>query len=93
MGSTRQNPDKVDADLLTTGGWQSFSDVGVESAGFRIPLLLRSSNPHERLYVATQDGTGNNLYKDAPEHQSIVAKVHKQIRTLNIDGTRNIASG
>jgi hypothetical protein len=93
MGSTRQNPDKVDTDLLTAGGWQSFSDVEVESAGFRIPLLLRSSNPHERLYVAAQDGTGNNLFKDAPEHQSIVAKVHTQIDELNRQGRGNIASG
>ncbi len=27
MGSTRDNPDQVDADLLTAGGWQSFSDI------------------------------------------------------------------
>ncbi len=93
MGSTRDNPDKVDADLLNAGGWQSFSDVQTESAGFRIPLLLRSGNPHERLYIAAQDGTGNNLYKDAPEHLSIVARMHQQIESLNDKGVTRIASG
>jgi hypothetical protein len=38
MGSTHQNPDKVDADLLTAGGWQNFS--GVEEA-----LSLRRDVP------------------------------------------------
>lgn len=57
------------------------------------PVLVHADNPHERLYVAALDGTGNNMHKDAPENWSVVAKVHKQVEVANLDGDTAIATG
>lgn len=47
-------------------------------AVFEEPVLLHASNPHDRLYVATFDGTGNDANKD-PEHATNVNFIHRQI--------------
>lgn len=59
----------------------------------RIPVLLHVDNPHERLYVAALDGTGNSWFDDKPENWSTVAKIYEQIRLLDRQGVRNIAGG
>lgn len=56
----------------------------------RVPVLVRSDNPHERLFVAALDGTGNSLYDDKPENWSAVARIFWQIETTQPD---NIAAG
>ena len=56
----------------------------------RIPVLLHADNPHERLYIAALDGTGNSQFDDKPENWSVVAKIHDQIQ---MSKPRNIASG
>lgn len=57
------------------------------------PVVIHGDSPHERLYVAALDGTGNNMYKDAPENWSVVAKVHKQVEVENHGGAATIATG
>lgn len=93
MGSIDKNPDGVEADLANEDQLQSYSRAEADLAQLRIPVLLHADNPHERLYVAAQDGTGDSLYKDAPEHHSIVAQVHTQIDRMKKQGVANIASG
>ncbi|GHE42246.1 phospholipase effector Tle1 domain-containing protein [Vulcaniibacterium thermophilum] len=56
----------------------------------RVPVLVRSDNPHERLFVAALDGTGNSLYDDKPENWSAVARIFWQIETTR---PANIAAG
>ncbi|MFZ5656510.1 MAG: phospholipase effector Tle1 domain-containing protein [Pseudomonadota bacterium] len=56
----------------------------------RIPLLFDSKAPHQRLYVAAMDGTGNSMYDDRPEHWSVVAKIYRQIEDAK---PANVASG
>jgi len=51
-------------------------------ASFREPVLLHADNPHERLYVAALDGTGNDLIHD-PEHATNVGLIARQIETSN----------
>ncbi len=56
----------------------------------RIPVLLHDDNPHERLYLAALDGTGNSKFDDKPENWSVVARIFDQIETTQ---PRNIAAG
>ncbi|MDM0052214.1 DUF2235 domain-containing protein [Variovorax sp. J22R115] len=93
MGSIYRKPDGADTDLATEEQLQSYTRAETDLAQLRMPVLLHAGNPHERLYIAAQDGTGNSLYKDAPENQSIVARVHSQIRDLKDQGVTNLASG
>ncbi len=45
---------------------------------FEEPVFLRRDNPHERLYIAALDGTGNDADND-PQHATNVAEVRRQI--------------
>src|SRR3546814_18630359 len=56
----------------------------------RVPILIHADNPHERLFIAALDGTGNSMSKDAPENWSAVARIAKQIET---SGPSNIGVG
>lgn len=47
-------------------------------AAFEEPILFHAGNPHDRLYVATLDGTGNDADKD-PEHATNVSAIRRQI--------------
>lgn len=44
----------------------------------RSPIFLGSNNPHQRLYVAAFDGTGNDADKN-PEHATNIADIRWQI--------------
>ncbi len=59
----------------------------------RIPLLLDSRDPHQRLYVAAMDGTGNSLQDDKQENWSVVSKIYLQVRDLRAQGITHIAGG
>lgn len=48
----------------------------------RVPVLVRSDNPHERLFVAALDGTGNSLYDDTPENVGRDLSRHRMRRDL-----------
>ncbi|GHE40238.1 hypothetical protein ACFOED_11890 [Vulcaniibacterium thermophilum] len=48
----------------------------------RVPVLVRSDNPHERLFVAALDGTGNSLYDDKPENVGRDLSRHRMRRDL-----------
>lgn len=93
MGSRNKKPDGVDTYPETAEQAATYERAEAELAQLWIPVLLHADNPHERLYIAAQDGTGNSLYKDAPERRSIVAQVHEQVLSLKKQGTHNIASG
>ncbi|WP_161805632.1 T6SS phospholipase effector Tle1-like catalytic domain-containing protein, partial [Frateuria defendens] len=59
---------------------QSYMRAGQELSQFQVPVLIHEGNPHERLFVACFDGTGNDENKD-PEHKTNVAKINDQIRS------------
>jgi hypothetical protein len=80
----------VDADPADQYDLESYQEAQEARAQMQAPLLLDSNNPHQRLYIAMMDGTGNSLTKDAPENRSIVAKMHEQ---LALSKPENIASG
>lgn len=80
MGSMfGKNDEQVRKDQVTTTDLQQYEEARTHLGELHAPILLHADNPHERLYIAALDGTGNSMRKDAPEHWSAVAKIHKQI--------------
>lgn len=71
---------------------QTFQDAKRDLSRLRTPLLIQASNPHERLYIAAFDGTGNDANND-PEHATNVAKIRHQIDMLNKSGNDRIEVG
>jgi Uncharacterized alpha/beta hydrolase domain (DUF2235) len=56
---------------------------------FREPVLIHADNPHEYIFIAALDGTGNDAIHD-PEHATNVALIARQIER---GGNPNIAFG
>lgn len=57
---------------------ERYRQAEADLSKLRIPLFLEG-NPHERLYIAGLDGTGNSLFDDDPAQWSTVAKIYNQI--------------
>ncbi|MGH8154020.1 MAG: T6SS phospholipase effector Tle1-like catalytic domain-containing protein [Rhodanobacteraceae bacterium] len=55
-------------------------------------MFIHANNPHEYLYVASFDGTGNDKLKD-PEHETNVAKVDDQIERVMHGGNDHLGRG
>jgi hypothetical protein len=84
--------DGVSAYSASEGDMQLYRDASEAISRFKAPVLLHSNRPHERLYVAAFDGTGNDKFKD-PLHATNVAKIDNQIDQLVAGGQGNIAVG
>ncbi len=69
----------IDIEIVGDKGLEGYRAVEADLTQLRVPVLLREDRPHERLYVAAMDGTGNSMFDDAPEKWSVVAKLYKQI--------------
>lgn len=61
-------------------------------APFKVPVLRHAKDPHEYLFVAALDGTGNDGIHD-PQHQTNVAMIAHQIQASNDAGETHIAAG
>lgn len=59
---------------------------------FQEPVLLHTNNPHERLYIAALDGTGNDKIHD-PEHETNVGRISDQIKALKKSGNHRVGGG
>lgn len=93
--------DKVDEDGLRNDGVQLdpaasrmgiYREVRQQLMSFREPVLLDTKNPHDRLYFAALDGTGNDKIHD-PDHETNVGLISDQIQTLIHAGDRRIGIG
>lgn len=69
-----------------------YNDDRDRLAGFNEPVLMRTSNPHDRLFIAALDGTGNNAFDD-PEHETNVGNIADQIFGREAGGNRRIGVG
>ncbi|MBD9471187.1 DUF2235 domain-containing protein [Pseudoxanthomonas sp. PXM01] len=72
----------IDVELAGDAGRDSYRRAESDLSQLRIPVLLREDRPHDRLYVAAMDGTGNSMVDDDPEQWSAVAKLYEQIEEL-----------
>lgn len=92
MGTIGRHPDG-DAYPADVRDLESYQVAEKQLDRLRTPVLLRSESSHERLFIATMDGTGNSMFDDDPKHWSAVAKIYQQVRDLKAAGITNIAGG
>lgn len=71
---------------------QRFVDDRVALSHFQAPVFVHQANPHEYLYVACFDGTGNDKNKDGV-HETNVGKISDQIFQRFEAGQHRIAQG
>lgn len=71
---------------------QSYVDAADALSRFQAPVLVREGSPHEHLFLAAFDGTGNDVFKD-PQHATNVAKIKAQVDLLAKQGNKQIAVG
>jgi len=71
---------------------QSYVDAKQQLARLKVPILVHADRPHEKLFVACFDGTGNDAHSD-PEHASGVARIRADIRALNKAGNAQVMPG
>ena len=82
MGLDGLMQDGVKADLMTPMDEAWYDNARSELSNLRVPGLFAATNPHERLFFANFDGTGNDLYGD-PEHPTNVGALHIQIEAVS----------
>src|SRR3546814_9025063 len=75
MGQLDSRPDSVDVDPADRHDQDSYPKAEQALTRQRVPILIHADNPHERLFIAALDGTGNSMSKDAPENWSAVARI------------------
>lgn len=51
-------------------------------SGLSTPILLHTNNPHDRLFIANFDGTGNDAVHD-PEHMTAIGIFNKQLKEVS----------
>lgn len=90
MSTKGKQPAGVDTYQADHSALESYRRAESDLARMRTPVLLHSDNPHERLYVAALDGTGNSMFDDKPHNWSAVARIYDQIERSN---PSNIATG
>jgi hypothetical protein len=84
--------DDVSSYPATGQQMQSYWAARQQLAQFEVPVLVHAGDPHERLYVACFDGTGNDGYKD-PAHATNVFRISEQIDKLKKAGDPQISGG
>lgn len=95
MGSEdKLDPDGIQSDgvphyVADAARLQSYVDAREALSRFEVPVFIHADNPHEYLYVASFDGTGNDKFKD-PDHKTNVARIDDHIGTLKRDGHAHI---
>lgn len=83
MGKDR-NPDGVSTYPADENDLASYKAASAELSRFLTPTFHGA--PASRLFVAAFDGTGNSMYKDAPENHTNVAEIVKQIEASQVPG-------
>jgi len=71
---------------------RSYKDAERRLSEFKTPVLIHANNPHEKLFVACFDGTGNDANSD-PEHATNVARIREGIDLASTSGNAQIARG
>lgn len=71
---------------------QSYADARAALSHLYAPVFIHADNPHEYLYIAAFDGTGNDKFKD-PGHETNVAKISDQIDRLVKSENSRIGGG
>src|SRR3546814_10729195 len=81
MGQLDNRPDGVDVYPGDQHDFDSYPQGNQALSRMQSPVYVHADNPHERLYIAALDGTGNSMSQDAPENWRVVAKISDRKRT------------
>lgn len=73
--------DDVSSYAASASDMHLYEDASNTLSRFKAPILLHKGNPHEHLYMAAFDGTGNDKFKD-PEHATNVALIDNQLSEM-----------
>lgn len=84
--------DDVSVHVASPQHMQMYVDADRSLSAFAAPVLLHAGNPHERLYIAAFDGTGNDKFKDAL-HATNVAKIDDQVERIEQHRSQVFGSG
>lgn len=68
------------------------ADGRQQLSSFQTPIMVHADNPHERLFFAALDGSGNDSIYD-PDHETNVGLISDQIKSLNKSCYTKIVSG
>lgn len=71
--------DGVASDPSTIFDLRSYDGAKHMLGSMRVPVLLHLNDPHERLFIANFDGTGNDAEGD-PHHMTNVGRLAKQFK-------------
>lgn len=74
--------DGVSTYPATTADLGTYAQAQLALSQLQTPVLYHASNPHERLFVACFDGTGNDAIDD-PEHATHVGRFKEELKALN----------
>ena len=86
----KKGPDGVSTYPADAHDLASYEQAGEALSRLSTPMLVNSANPHERLFIAAFDGTGNSMLKDAPTNHTNIADVVRQTAAANSRGLSNI---
>lgn len=92
IGPNGTQEDGVSIRVADPPDMQMYVDASRQLSTFTAPVLLHADNPHERLYIASFDGTGNDKFKDAL-HATNVAKVDDQVERIQQHASHRIGRG
>ncbi|HEY1035289.1 MAG TPA: DUF2235 domain-containing protein [Pseudoxanthomonas sp.] len=81
MGGGRK-PDGVRTVPAAAEDLATFESARRELSELQAPVLHEGTRKEDRLFIAAFDGTGNNMFEDAPENHTNVAYVAKQVESL-----------
>lgn len=68
---------------------KTYTDASEALSRFKAPVLLESDKPHQRLFIAAFDGTGNDVNQD-PLHATNVAKIKEQLENISASSNDKI---
>lgn len=91
-GSNGLPKDDVPSHPATAADMQRYANGETALSRFPAPVLVHQDNPHEYLYIACFDGTGNDKNKDTL-HETNVGKISDQIVTRFEQGNHQVAQG
>lgn len=85
-GNGKDKDDGVGVYPATPDDLRSYRDANALLGQMRVPQMIDSGNPHQRMFVAVMDGTGNDMFKDAAANQTGVARIYQDIRDRHAAG-------
>lgn len=76
----REGPDGASRYAADEHDLQTYADAQQALSRLEVPVLLSAGNPHDRLYIAAFDGTGNDKRDPTRGPPTNVARLHDQAK-------------